>query len=107
MLEDAAERMHLLGRSGRSSGSSLLHGPSVRGETSMMRCDVAASEELNSLSFRSGGRGYGMLMHAGGVLADATIAKQSANSSRRVFSPNGLGSALLKSPGACTLDWEA
>lgn len=82
----------LLGRIGRCS--SQLLGPVVasshtRNSLTLGRCDVASAQE--TLSCDSGGRAIGVIIHAGGVLQDERLARQTAHHMRAVAAPKSAG----------------
>ena len=83
----------LLGRSGRGSDDTReLH--RVDGVVSMLRCDVAITEEscvavtdaLSRLDSSIGG-----IVHAGGILRDAVVSNQTARGMREVAAPKVAG----------------
>ena len=95
MTELDCTSLLLLGRSGRTE-LNYSHICDVPAEVTMARCDVAASSEVSALdkSHR-----IGDILHAGGVLRDASIKKQSLEAMRQVFAPkitglNNLGEAF-------------
>lgn len=79
----------LLGRSGRAAAESVLPGRG-NGVLGAMSCDFGCSEDsataMSCLNYASVG-----LMHAAGVLADATIFNQTAAASRVVNAPKVTG----------------
>jgi len=89
----------LLGRNGRSQGSDTAGaaGLTTGGTTctclvSMVRCDVAASEEAAAAALAAGQpHAVASLLHAGGVLADALLVSQTAASLRTVAAPKVAG----------------
>ena len=84
----------LLGRSGKVSPAMLdalcLPGPQPH-LLSVTLCDVSASEEVLSLVRQRDGSQLQGVMHAGGVLSDATIHKQTVQRFRQVFAPKVCG----------------
>jgi acyl carrier protein len=86
----------LLGRSGRASSvsSDALHGGAL---VTAARCDVAHTEDASFASACSVGGGcIGSVIHAGGVLHDATIPNQTAGKLSSVFAPKVAGLARLQ-----------
>ena len=84
----------LLGRSGKVSPAMLdalcLPGPQPH-LLSVTLCDVSASEEVLGLVRQRDGSQLQGVMHAGGVLSDATIHKQTVQRFRQVFAPKVCG----------------
>lgn len=80
-------QMQLLGRSGRAAASPLM-AELQRGAAcvTLARCDVARAEEAAAVLLQEGPPLTGVV-HAGGVLADAMIPKQTADAVRSVFAP--------------------
>ena len=62
---------------------------------SVVRCDVAVRAELVALDRRAGTPMCGTVMHAGGVLQDATLVNQTVGGGRQVFAPKVGGVARL------------
>ena len=90
LMRNGTKALILLGRSGfctEETAVSLLSSKCAAAIT-MRRCDAAAYEE--SVAFANPGndlRPCAGVFHAGGVLADATLANQSLSGARRVFAP--------------------
>ena len=113
----SSARLLLVGRSGRHEGRSPLLSLVARGASGALvtfgRCDAAcASEAAAALvpSEASGGRSgrLASLMHAGGVLQDATLVNQTASGARAVMAPkvdalSRLSGALGAHPVASTI----
>lgn len=91
----------VLGRSGRSKqldAASMRDGAAV---VRVVRCDVSASDEVNGVynNHSNGGGGGGgghspqtlSVIHAGGVLADATVGNQSAGGFASALAPKVIG----------------
>jgi hypothetical protein len=51
-----------------------------------MQCDASQAADLHGLHAKRGGRRLAAVLHAGGVLADATFANQDLQSLRQVTS---------------------
>ena len=92
----SSARLILVGRSGRHEGSSPLLSLLARGESGALvtfgRCDAGSASEAAAVLLPSeslGGRSgrLASLMHAGGVLQDATLANQTASGARAVVAP--------------------
>ena len=98
LVSQGASEVLLLGRSGRAGTlGSIAHEDRAQHTTvlSVASCDVGAAED--SFSFASGLRGSEVwLMHAGGVLADASIGNQTASGLRKVFQPKVSGTLNLQ-----------
>ena len=62
---------------------------------SAVRCDVAVRAELVALDRCAGAPMYGTVMHAGGLLQDATLGNQTVGGGRQVFAPKVGGVARL------------
>eukprot|EP00873_Tetraselmis_striata_P016306 jgi/Tetstr1/436570/TSEL_025367.t2 len=86
------QRVVLLGRSGRMAqgGGWTEDGKLEHGRVDLYGCDLGNKEELRS-TMQGALQGGVDVMHAGGVLADATIANQSAAGVRKVFGPKVAG----------------
>ena len=85
LARSGCRRIILLGRSGRRSSEA----PQEPGVTLEMRlCHLGASEDSKDISSQvvAGAQEIG-IVHAGGVLADATINNQNIGGLRRVFGP--------------------
>lgn len=103
----------LLGRSGRSMDSRRSSGGDQAGAAalttagasspclvSIVRCDVAATEEAAaSLAAASRQHAVGSVLHGGGVLADALLVNQTAASLRAVAAPKVAGLRRLSAAG--------
>eukprot|EP00803_Ostreobium_quekettii_P000409 evm.model.scf_315.2 EVM.evm.TU.scf_315.2 scf_315:16736-21153(+) len=81
-----SSRLCLLGRQGRVIGKGLLPVLGSVSEVIVANCDVSREADLPMVH---GGNGFGVetVIHASGVLRDATLSNQSASSIRRVFAP--------------------
>eukprot|EP00873_Tetraselmis_striata_P016307 jgi/Tetstr1/436571/TSEL_025368.t1 len=86
------QRVVLLGRSGRMAlgGGWTEDGKLGQGLVDLYGCDLGNKEELRS-TMQGALQGGVDVMHAGGVLADATIANQTAAGVRKVFGPKVAG----------------
>jgi len=86
----------VLGRSGRSKqldAASIQDGEAV---IRVVRCDVSASDEMRDAAGNRGGPQTASVLHAGGVLADATVINQTAGSFASAIAPKaGLTPLLL------------
>ena len=91
MSSTSVTHIQLLGRSGRwSSGASLSPGLVCGDRVALVqleRCDVSCSEEASWSTRSSSRQALAVIMHAGGVLRDALLDKQTAGSVREVFAP--------------------
>ena len=88
----SASRLCLLGRTGKASSNTLsLLSLQKNSIITIMQCDVAATEDAHSLFHGDCKEHLQGIMHAGGVLADATLQKQTAGAARRVFAPKITG----------------
>ena len=88
----SASRLCLLGRTGKASSNTLsLLSLQKNSIITIMQCDVAATEDARSLFQGDCKEHLQAIMHAGGVLADATLQKQTAGAARRVFAPKITG----------------
>ncbi|MFZ9292567.1 MAG: KR domain-containing protein, partial [Ilumatobacteraceae bacterium] len=100
--EPGARRLVLLSRSGRATAAmaSLLSpgSPAFRCLVTISACDASSAEDA-AAALRSAGDRVGVLLHAGGVLADATLGKQSAGGLRAVCAPKAGALASLESSG--------
>ena len=84
LARQGCRRIILLGRSGRRSSKA----PQEPGVTLEMRlCHLGASEDSKDISSEVVGAQEIGIVHAGGVLADATISNQYIGDLRRVFGP--------------------
>ncbi len=94
----AVGRVVLLSRSGKlpaEAAASLLSAP-LRCELVVVACDGASSEDARAALSTAGSSGpIGVVMHAGGVLADATFAAQSLGGLRAVHAPKGATAAAM------------
>lgn len=93
MTEQGYTSLMLLGRSGRGelSHSCICN---ATAEVTMARCDIAAVSEVAALGF---GHLAGDIFHAGGILRDALIGRQSLDCVRQVFAPKVTGLENLDS----------
>ena len=88
----SASRLCLLGRTGKASANTLsLLRLDKNSIITIMQCDVAATEDARGLFHGDCKEHLQGIMHAGGVLADATLQKQTAGAARRVFAPKITG----------------
>ena len=97
LISQGACQVLILGRSGRagSLGSIVHEDRQHKYVLTVASCDVGAAED--SFSFASDLRGSEVwLMHAGGVLADASIGNQTASGLRKVFQPKVSGTLNLQ-----------
>jgi hypothetical protein len=98
--------IQLLGRSaaGMSAGISSLASASCRSAISAVQCDVSMAADAGS-AVAASSIPISAVLHAGGVLADGTLSRQSLSSVRRVLAPKTgglpqlLGGVALQ-PGA-------
>ena len=123
VARNSALRVHATGRTGRftsdvataaaaASGSMSLAGllaGSFADMLSMTSADSAAAEDAQLLlSSRAGGTGVVGILHASGVLADATLRNQTLQGLRTAWAPKvsalqQLGGAYSRQPGAFQL----
>ncbi|KAK9829172.1 hypothetical protein WJX72_004291 [[Myrmecia] bisecta] len=89
----------LVGRSGRHAGNggsgsllAALTRSGYQGSITMARCDVAVADECRQLTHH---QRFGTILHAGGVLADALLRKQTAGTLRTVLAPKVAGTVAL------------
>lgn len=91
LLEQGWQSLVLLGRSGRANlGHSCIMAATAA--TTLTRCDIAIASEVLALS--PAGR-VSSVIHAGGILRDAMIDRQSAGTMREVFAPKINGCKTL------------
>ena len=80
------QHLSLLGRSGKATGNTVqLIRSGGQAQIAISKCDAAASADVQQLEH--GWAPLAGVVHAGGVLADATLAKQTPNHCRAVFAP--------------------
>ena len=99
LLENGLEKITLLGRSGssnlpKSDGDSL---STTIAEVTFAKCDAATRTDTHDLYRIYGMQPFWGVMHAGGVLADATLPNQTVGSVRAVFAPKGIAMNRLNS----------
>jgi NADP-dependent 3-hydroxy acid dehydrogenase YdfG len=100
LVQQGAQHVALLGRSGKASSlAAQPDGGSVFSSDAcvqMIMADVAVAEDLQRVFValpRQAQRPVGLVLHAGGVLADATLGNQSMAAMRRVAAPKSVGAA--------------
>ena len=78
--------VQLLGRSGKATANTvpMLHAKH-QAQVSVSMCDASSAADVHSLQY--GEAALSAVIHAGGVLADASLAKQTAQHCRTVFAP--------------------
>ena len=92
MVQQGWQSLLLLGRSGRASvGHSWIQAATA--EVTMARCDVAAASEVAGLGLK---QRVTDVLHAGGILRDSLIGKQTATALREVFAPKATGLQKLR-----------
>ena len=80
------QHLCLLGRSGKATGNIVrLIRLGGQAQITISKCDASASADVRQLEH--GQTPLAGVVHAGGVLADATLAKQTPNHCRAVFAP--------------------
>ena len=102
-LGSGADRVVLLGRSGRASSMFIarMASGSTWGSVTAARCDVSSREEAPlAVALATGGLAGKCprvdLLHAGGTLRDGTLARQTASSIAVVLAPKVSGIARLQ-----------
>jgi 3-oxoacyl-(acyl-carrier-protein) synthase len=88
LLQQRARRLVLVGRTGvLPAGSAAAAALTTQSAAvTLCKCDAALSADLAAVA-GAGGPQLSGLLHAGGVLADATVANQTAPGVRAVFAP--------------------
>ena len=93
MVQQGCKHLVLLGRTGRFRGEGIGTGPEIsRGlaELTCVAADISCKEDLERVLLQlpvEMGLPVAAVMHAGGVLADATVSKQSLAGLREVMAP--------------------
>ena len=78
--------VQLLGRSGRATGNTApMLQTKQQGQVSVSMCDASSAADLHQL--QHGETPLSAVIHAGGVLADASLVKQTPQHCRAVFAP--------------------
>ncbi|BDA51457.1 probable inactive phenolphthiocerol synthesis polyketide s at N-terminal half [Coccomyxa sp. Obi] len=101
-----APNLTLLGRSGRVTDpdtTRILAESQSQASVTMTKCDVALSADAEAVTSAQAGLGCPALdciIHAGGVLKDALLANQSAQSVRQAFAAKAAGAAQLAARSA-------
>ena len=93
LLHNACRGMTLLGRSGRADSwpsATVLARECTSSVVTLTKADCAIKEDTSATALRLQ-RPAAAVMHAGGVLADATVANQTAAGVRTVFAPKVQG----------------
>ena len=109
LAQQQVQELHLLGRSGRAAGQQQLQllqpgSPAYTAATTVTQCDAASSEDLHGLlaqlaqaaASSVSGQAVQGIMHAGGVLADATLSGQTLASLRITMGPKVSASQQLQ-----------
>ena len=90
MVEEGWHSVTLLGRSGRAELShSCIYKATAM--VTMMRCDVSAASEIAEIAEVTNSHQITDLIHAGGVLRDASIGRQTLSGIREVLAPKASG----------------
>ena len=103
LLHQQARRLVLIGRTGLlppDSPAAALAGGGQSAAVTLCKCDASAAADLPA-ALAAGGPQMAGLLHAGGVLADATVANQTAAGVKTVFAPKA--SALERLDGLTNL----
>lgn len=80
----------LAGRSGRARGASWALPAVAAGQVHVLQCDTASASDAAALATAVAAAGAGPIrgvIHASGILKDATLAAQNAKMLRTVFAP--------------------
>jgi len=89
----------LLGRNGMAKGKSMtvLRGSCDVEDSCIIiaSCDVAVAEDVSSLQNHPWNSPVGGIVHAGAVVMDASISRQTAHSLRSVYAPKVVGASQL------------
>ena len=94
LAQRGASEVVLLSRSGRLVGGGLSW--AHEGTMEVTKCDLGAHEDAADAAIRAASWPHVSLVHAGGVLADASLQKQTVRSVRSVFSPKVTGLLCLQ-----------
>ena len=89
LLQQRVRRLCLASRSGllASDSQAVLLAPHYSASITLAKCDAGAQADVAAMAAGPGTPGIAGLMHAGGVLADATVANQTLEGVRAVFAP--------------------
>jgi acyl carrier protein len=96
LLQQKVRHLLLVSRSGQFTAASAdaLLGPAFTAAVTLSKCDAALSEDASTVP--SAGPRLEGLLHAGGVLADATVANQTLAGVRQVYSPKAAALSRLE-----------